>query len=183
MNAARYLMKYLPEYYQKSAEVIEIQEGIGGVWLKISTDIEDLKAQLDLETATWGLVFWEMDYGIETDVSKSYGERRSVIKAKRRGTGTTTVEMIKNTAESYVYGEVDVEEHNEEYYFNVIMVGVTGIPPNLEDLKRTIEEIKPAHLDYYIIIKYNTWGMVRDAGMTWAEAANRTWKEMKEVAF
>lgn len=182
VSAARYLMKYLPEDYQKSAEVIEIQEGIGGVWLEIKTDIEELKAQLDIETATWGLVFWEMDYGIETDLSKDYGARRSMIKAKRRGTGTTTVAMIKNTAESFVNGEVDIEEHNEEYYFNVIMVGITGIPPNLEDLKKAIEEIKPAHLDYTIIIKYNTWGMVEDSGMTWAEAEERTWAEMKEVA-
>lgn len=182
LTAAQYLMKYLPEDYQKSAEVIEIQEGIGGVWLEIKSDIEDLKAQLDLETATWGLVFWEMDYGIETDLSKDYNARRSVIKAKRRGTGTTTVEMIKNTAESFVNGEVDVEEHNEEYYFNVIMVSVIGIPPNMEDLKKTIEEIKPAHLDYYIIIKYNTWGMAKDA-ITWGEATGRTWQEMKEVAF
>ena len=91
--------------------------------------------------------------------------------------------MSKNTAESFVNGEVDVEEHNEEYYFNVIMVSVIGIPPNMEDLKKTIEEIKPAHLDYYIIIKYNTWANVAENERTWADIANRTWLEVKEVAF
>ena len=83
-----------------------------------------------------------------------------------RGTGTTTVAMIQNVSESFVNGEVAVVEHNDQYRFDIEMLSVIGIPPNMEDLKAVIEEIKPAHLDYRIIIKYNTWGMAKEARYT-----------------
>ena len=89
---------------------------------------------------------------------------------------------MQNVSESFVNGEVAVEEHNDEYRFDIVMLSVIGIPPNMEDLKRAIEEIKPAHLAYEIIIKYNTWGMVRNSQMTWGAAQERKWVEMKEVA-
>ena len=176
------LIQYLPEDYVKSASVVELQEGIEGVWLQMEADAQEAEEQLFIDTATWGLAFWERIYGIETDLKKPLEHRRSVVKAKRRGAGTTTVELIKNVSESFVNGEVAVEEHNSEYRFDIIMLSVIGIPPNMEDLKRAINEIKPAHLDYAIIIKYNTWGMAK-AAITWGEAKKRTWREMKEVAF
>ena len=47
-------------------------------------------------------------------------------------------------------------EQNSVYKFQIIMETIIGIPPNVEDLKRSIEEIKPAHLTFEIIFKYNT---------------------------
>lgn len=91
--------------------------------------------------------------------------------------------MIKNVSEAYVNGLVDVVEYNSEYRFEIVMMSTIGIPPNMEDLKATIDEIKPAHLDYEIIIRYNTWDMLKDARLTWDEVAQRTWTEVKEVAF
>lgn len=177
-----HLMDYLPEDYKKSPPTIEIQNALDRMCGRIETDIAELRAQFILSTATWGLSLWEWVYGIETDISKDIEHRRSVVGAKIRGKGTTTVEMIKNTSEAYVNGLVDVVEYNDEYRFEIVMASVVGIPPNIEDLKNTIEEIKPAHLDYSIIIRYNTWGMAKDA-ITWGEATGRTWQEMKEGAF
>ena len=176
-------MDLLPEAYKKSPPTVEIQNALEKMCGKVEGDIADLRAQFFLSTATWGLSLWEWVYGIDTDISKDMEHRRSVVAAKIRGKGTTTVEMIKNTSEAYVNGLVDVVEYNNEYRFEVVMMSVIGIPPNMEDLKRTIEEIKPAHLDYKIIIKYNTWGIAEESGITWGEAAARTWQEMKEVAF
>lgn len=174
------LMDYLPEDYKKSPPTVEIQTALEKMCGKIETDIDELRQQFFLSTATWGLSLWEWMYGIETDLTKDADLRRSVVAAKIRGKGTTTVEMIKNTSEAYVNGTVDVIEYNSEYRFEVVMTSVIGIPPNLEDLKRTIEEIKPAHLGYEVIIKYNTWKAAEK--LTWGEASSRTWKEMKEVA-
>lgn len=176
------LIEYLPEDYVKSAAVVELQESVEGVWLQMEADAQEVEKQLFIDTATWGLALWERIYGIETELEKPIEERRSVVKAKRRGAGTTTVEMIKNVSESFVNGEVAVEEHNSEYRFDIIMLSVIGIPPNMQDFKKIIEEIKPAHLNYAIIIKYNTWGMAK-AAITWGRAKQRVWKDMKEVAF
>lgn len=176
------LIALLPENYPKSYAVAELQRAIERLGTAAEEDVADLMEQFYLDTATWGLECWEKIYGIETDRTKDDAQRRMAVRAKMRGKGTTTVELIKNVSEAFVNGEVAVEEYNAEHRFKVVMLSVIGIPPNMEDLKRAIEEIKPAHLAYEIIIKYNTWGMVKDKNMTWQQARARKWKEMKEVA-
>lgn len=175
------LIDYLPEDYKKSAAVVQLQDAIQSEWDNLDQAVEALEEQLFIDTATWGIGYWESVCGITQNLSKDIQFRRSAVKAKLRGTGTTTVAMIQNVSESFVNGEVAVVEHNDQYRFDIEMLSVIGIPPNMEDLKAVIEEIKPAHLDYRIIIKYNTWGMVKDAGYTWGMSAQRTWKDMKEV--
>ena len=177
------LIDFLPEAYKKSPPTVEIQNALDKMCGRIETDIEDLRKQFFLSTATWGLNLWEWVYGIETDLSRDLEWRRTRVGAKIRGKGTTTIEMMKNTAEAYVQGAVDIIEYNDEYRFEVVMADIVGIPPNMDDLQKTIEEIKPAHLNYAIIIRYNTWGMAEEKGVKWGDLANRTWKEAKEVAF
>ncbi|WMI81607.1 YmfQ family protein [Anaerotignum sp. MB30-C6] len=149
------LIGYLPEDYKKSASVVQLQDAIQGEWDNLDQAVEALEEQLFIDTATWGIGYWESVCGITQNLSKDIQLRRSAVKAKLRGTGTTTVAMIQNVSESFVNGEVAVVEHNDQYRFDIEMLSVIGIPPNMEDLKAVIEEIKPAHLDYRIIIKYN----------------------------
>lgn len=155
------LMSRLPDYYLNSSEVITLQKAIEKEGNLSQSAVEDLLLQLFVDTATWGLTSWEKVYGIKTDITKDYDLRRSRIKSKMRGTGTTTMEMIKNVAESFVNGLVEIVEHNEQYKFDIKMMSVIGIPPNMEDLKDAIEELKPAHLAYEIILKFNTHEMIR----------------------
>lgn len=150
------LIDMLPQRLKKSVEICDIQNALNKFIELTEEKRNEIILQLNLESATWGLSLWEKQYGIPVDISKDYEFRRSRIKSKMRGTGTTTVELIKNISESFVNGEVEVIEHNEEYYFEVKMVSVKGIPPNMQDLKDAIEEAKPAHLGVIYVILYNT---------------------------
>lgn len=173
----------LPQDYRKSPAVVEIQRALEKICSEAGADIDELREQFFLSTATWGLSFWEWILGIETESGKEAALRRSVIMAKLRGSGTTTVAMLQNVSESFVNGETEIVEHNDAYYFDVVMLSVIGIPPNMEDMKHVIEEIKPAHLDYQIVLKYNTWGMVAAGGRRWSDIAGRKWSEVREVSF
>lgn len=148
------LLEYLPEYYQKSKESREIQEavepGIEILW----QNRDELLAQVNVDTATWGLPLWEKMLGLETDVSKSDEDRRSRIRSKLRGQGTVTAEMLKNIAESFSGGECEVIEQNGEYRFDIKFVGNIGTPPNMQDLINALEEAKPAHLAYRFLYTY-----------------------------
>ena len=73
--------------------------------------VEDLSKNLYVKTATWGLDLFEGELGLVTDKSISYEERRERILAKKRGNGTTTKKMLKNTAEAFSGGEVEVIEN------------------------------------------------------------------------
>ena len=172
------LIDKYPVYWLASEPTVGIINAIGGETDELRASLSDLLAQCNVETATWGLALWERQLGIDTDVEKPYDYRRSRILSKLRGTGTVTVAMIKNMAESFSNGEVDVIEDAANYHFDVKFVGTMGIPPNMDDLTAAIEEIRPAHLTYAYIYVYRTWQMAGDR--TWAQASAYTWQELKE---
>lgn len=174
------LIDYLPEFYRGSVETTTLEEALDRELEKLWAVRGDFFAQLNVSSATWGLKAWEAALGLETDVSKSVEYRRTRVLSKLRGQGTTTAAMIRNVAESFSNGVVDVIEHPEEARFEVKFTGTIGIPPNLEDLSAAIDEIKPAHLAYTYIILFRTWGDVRQR--TWGALAAHTWAAVKEGA-
>lgn len=121
----------------------------------LNSSIEDIKKQLDIDTATWGLVVYEKELKIPTNLNKPLNDRRSVIKSKLRANGKVDSIQIKLVADAYTNGDVLVSFNG---HIVVKFNSVYGIPPNLEDLKFAIEDVKPAHLavDYefnYLLIK------------------------------
>lgn len=171
------LMRYLPPYYHGSrimGSLLEaMAEELGVLWYAI----DDILKQFFVATATWGLDLWEAELGLLTDRSKSYDRRREIVIAKLRGAGTTTRQMIINTAAAFSGGEVDVVEYPAEYRFVVQFVGVLGIPPNMAGLIQAIEDIKPAHLAYSFKYTYTTWNML--SGLTWGQAGQKTWGQLR----
>jgi uncharacterized protein YmfQ (DUF2313 family) len=135
-------------------------------------NIADVLNQFFVDTATWGLANWESFLGIKTDPSKPDSDRRSVIKAKIRGTGTVTIDLIKNVALSFTNGNVDVTEQNSQYQFTIKFIDALGVPPNLDDFKAAIEEIKPAHLSVIYSFRYLTIAEVE--AMTIAQLESTT---------
>jgi len=161
------LNQYVPPYvYTKFDQTFqEVQTQYDAESLQIGLinyQIQDLLNQAFIDTATWSLDLWEEEYGITTNKLLSYEDRREIVKAKKRGRGTTTIEMIKNTAEAFSGGEVNVIPHNNEYYFTIHFIGVKGIPRNMAAFKDMLEIIKPAHLNYDFAFTYNTYGDIRD---------------------
>ena len=172
------LLEYLPSFYHNSDIVKAFMESSSIEVDTIKAYVEDLSKNLYVKTATWGLDLFEEELGLVTDKSVSYEERRERILAKKRGNGTTTKAMIKNTAEAFSGGEVEVIENFSDYSFIVKFVGVKGIPKNLALFKKMIEEIKPAHLNYELAFTYTVWSMVMAKSNIWNDFNNKTWVEL-----
>ncbi|WP_235867359.1 YmfQ family protein [Priestia abyssalis] len=171
------LMPYLPPYYYRSRLMKAIQESNAKEIAKVRYTINNVKLQQSIDTATRGLIWWERDLGIKTDLSKPDVFRREIIKAKLRGRGTVTKKLIKNTAESFANAEVDVIEHPSEYSFTIKFIGIKGIPPNMAGLMETIENIKPAHLLYHFEYTYTWWEKLKE--LTWEDARPKTWNDLR----
>ena len=172
------LLEYLPSFYHNSDVIKSFMESNSIEVDTLKAYIEDLSKNLYVKTATWGLDLFEEELGLVTDKSISYEERRERILAKKRGNGTTTKAMIKNTAEAFSGGEVEVIENFSDYSFIVKFVGVKGIPKNLTLFKKMIEEIKPAHLNYELAFTYTVWSMVMAKNNIWNDFSNKTWVEL-----
>lgn len=150
------LLAYQPDYY-KDSNVMENVNNANAIELNLINDkLIDTTNQVFIETATFCLERWEKEFGIKVNKSSTSIERRNRIIAKLRGQGTSTVQTIKQVAKSFIDDrEVDVIEHNEDYYFEIDLKSNNGFPYELNGLYDSIEEIKPAHLNvnYKLISK------------------------------
>ncbi|MEW9096403.1 MAG: YmfQ family protein [Clostridiaceae bacterium] len=173
------LLTYLPPILREIKEFKIIDDVVGYELGLLNWNIQDLLKQCFIDTATWGLTLWEKEYGINIDISKSYEERREIIKAKKRGHGTVTKKLIKETAEAFSGGEVEIIEHPESYSFTVQFIGVRGIPKNLAGFKDILDDIKPAHLSYDFKYTYTVWDHLSEKKLTWNDGKNKSWNDLK----
>ena len=112
-------------------------------------EIAETLKQCFVETATWGLDYWEDMLFLPRGTGKTYDERRSIIYTRMRATRTTTVEVVKELASAFFGPEnVTVTEHNENYYFNIEFENTKVNTVKLQDVIDVLEIFKPAHLNY-----------------------------------
>lgn len=177
----RALIARYPDFYAGSPEFVDMQDALEPEALALWTARDGLMDQLCVNTATWGLQYWEQTLGITVEQGKDLEYRRSRIRSKLRGSGVTTVALIESVAESFSNGDVAVTEYPQSYRLEIKFVGTIGIPPNLEDLTASLREILPAHLAWDYVMVYNTWDVT--AQHTWDELRQRSWDDVKGVAW
>ncbi|NOU65238.1 DUF2313 domain-containing protein [Paenibacillus sp. LMG 31461] len=148
------MLGYLPDYYETSRVMGSILQAQGAEVDQLRVSLEETLGQFFVSSATWGLDAWEAELGIASVQGKPDDQRRSVINAKLRGVGTVTVDLIKSVAEAYDRGAVEVTQQPASYQFTVRFVDTLGTPPNINDLKAAIEDIKPAHLNVVYSFRY-----------------------------
>ena len=166
---------YLPAYYKNSAVMRDILDSL-------EIELESLKKETCLtEDAFFVLLSdytisrHESDVGLSADISADLETRRSRILSRLRGTGTVTKTMIKNVANSFVNGEIDIMEYASQYMFAIKFISKKGVPYNLNDIKSVIEEIKPAHLAVDFIFTYRLWQDVLEKLSDWQTVRQNTW--------
>lgn len=146
------LSRYAPPFLAEIRELAAIYRSEGYEIGQLQHNIEDIRDQCYVITATWGLARWEEVYGIPTNPSMSYEQRRKKVMAKMQGRGTTTRQMIKEIAALFSGGEVTVTEDNPASLFTVQFIGIR--PYDMQAFISTIEEIKPAHLAMGLCERY-----------------------------
>ena len=151
-------------------DVLEIEENI------LNECIESTLNQFYVDSATYGLDYWEKMLGISKNTF-DIETRRENIKAKMRSRGTTSVSVIKNICEAYSNGEVDIIVNHNDYSFVIDFVGSIGIPKAFAELDKTIEEIKPCHLAHSYRFNYNTHNDL--SRYTHEQLSNYTYEELR----
>lgn len=144
--------------------------------------IDNLIREFFIDTATFSLDTWAKFAGIEDDPLLELDIRRSNIKAALKSKETTTIGVIKSIAESYSNGTCEVVEDYANYKFTVKFISIVGVPKKINEIRKIIDKVKPAHLNYDFEFKYRTWGDIKRLGKTWNEwkALGKTWKDLRE---
>ncbi|WP_127593436.1 YmfQ family protein [Paenibacillus lautus] len=172
MSKAEAWLGYLPSFYHDVREMKVIAGAEGAELDKLTQQLEDQLDQYYPETATWALSRYEQDLNIPVNLSKPIEQRRSVVISKMRGSGKVSASMLKNVAQAYERGSIEVSVQPAEYKVTIHFRDTLGIPPNLSDLKSAIEEIKPAHMAVDYALRYLTIAEVE--GMTFEEISATT---------
>jgi len=172
------LMTHLPNYYRNSKVMKEVFKGLNLECDTALNDVIDTENQFFVVLTDRELWRYEKDLGIAVESSLSADTRRGKILSRLRGTGTVTKAMIRNVANSFVYGEIDIIEQPNNYTFIVKFISKKGVPPNIEDIKAAIEDIKPAHLAVEYIFTYRMWQEVKSMLSDWQAAKSYSWESL-----
>jgi len=171
VSKADVLMNLLPPLYENVLEMQLLTQTEGAELDQLAADVEDVLQQFYPESATWALERYEQDLQIPTNRAKPDDQRRSVIISKMRGSGKVSGSMLKNVAQAYENGGIDVSVNPGEYRILIRFIDTLGLPPNLNDLKAAIEDIKPAHMTVEYRLRY----------LTIAEVERMTLSEMEQT--
>jgi hypothetical protein len=170
------MLGYMPPHWKNSPTTQSIVNASGSEFDLLYTAHNDIKAQFSVDTATWGLEIFEKELGIKTDLSKPVEDRRSVIKSKMRGTGKVSAALIKLVVDAYTNGQADVTFSSG--VITIEFTSIIGIPPNITDVQKAVEDIIPAHLPYEIQYKFNTYQVL--SAYTHGHLATYTHSDLRE---
>jgi len=177
---ANTLLAYQPDYYENSKVMQNIDNANSSELNTFNDKVTTVYNNLYVDTAdSETLARIEKIFNLTVAPQDNINYRRSRIYSRLRGQGTFTVAFLQNVAESFENSEVDIIENNSNYTFTVKFVGQKGIPPNLDDLKDVIEELKPAHLAVDYVFMYLIWSEFDSYNNTWSkcDSLNLTWDE------
>jgi len=138
------LIEQYPEFLRNSPEFADLQAALQPEMDALRARLESMAEQLVLDTATWGLDLWEATLGLYPGRAMGLAARRARIAAKLRGTGTSTVEAVRQVVQSFTGGEVTVIEHAREFLVELKFSSENVL--DLSQITAALREMLPAHL-------------------------------------
>lgn len=137
------MIRSLPLYERKNKIFIEIFGAEVRQFELMDEQISDIRKQLIVDTATWGLKIYEKELKIIVPTNSTLESRRAAIKAKWRSGGKVDRMLLESVASAILQTVVKVEfDGRVVFYFDASRSEVS----NFGVFRKIINEIKPAHL-------------------------------------
>lgn len=142
------MFKMVSPIYDNSNIAISVFKALGNVLSKEVNFVKgDFIAQIYPQTATWGLRYWEDEYGIITDESKSYEERRTYLMSVMYSNHPMSPYYIKKIVTGITNLPCKVTENVEP---NTFLVSIEGYYRNIQAVRNELNKKTPAHLNYIL---------------------------------
>jgi hypothetical protein len=149
------MVKMIPLYERKSKVFLEVFRSYNAEFKSVIHDVATLENDMFVDTAVNSLSIYERDLGITSTQGLQTSQRREQISSRQRASfDQTTEETIQAIAAAYSNGDVEVNPTSTVGLYEIKFVGTLGIPDNLDGLKKAIDIVIPAHLNYTFEFKY-----------------------------
>lgn len=112
--------------------------------------IQELRNQGFVELATWGLTYWEQQYGIRPNPSGTTKERRDQIIYSRTSKSPMNPAKFVFLLEKACGKEIKITENIAPYTFGITVYSIPEAD-NDEAIRGTLNTLKPAHLSFSIV--------------------------------
>ena len=153
-------LEQMQSFHAASRQTVAIYAALEEELRRVWAARDDGFAQLHLETATWSLPLWERAYGLNPEENRPAAYRRERVKARMRGQGTTTAALVKNVAQSFTDGGVELEEYPERYGIVIRFHNTEHPPENVKDADEVLNEILPAHITHAFVYAYRAYAQM-----------------------
>lgn len=137
---------HLPEFIRKDPELSTVLK-VESKEHKVSGEVlSDIFNQFFVDSATWGLSYWERNLGLTPNQNDDYTQRRNRIYLKLQSKQTVTAEFLRKIALRYFSEDADLitKEDNEHTVFWIINKSGRLLYP--KDLYEAIDTYIPAHI-------------------------------------
>lgn len=138
------LINNLHKLYRNDPYINALFNSVGLDLDNLTANIQDILDQYDFTKMTWGIPIMEALLNYKTNPNNSIEDRRSQLMAKWRSNGKSNIYLLQNIANSWKNGDCKVSFANGK--IQVQFVGENGLPKDLENIYKAIEDVKPAHL-------------------------------------
>lgn len=134
--------------YDKSKVALYLFQAFGIVLQKEMDFVSgDFISQIFPQTATWGLKYWEDEFGVVTDESKSIKQRRQYLMSVMYKKRPMTPKRLKQIVKGVTGFDADIVENIAD---NTFLVIIRGYVTNLNPVTEELDKKAPAHLNYTI---------------------------------
>lgn len=176
------MLKLINKIYKKDRVTLDLIGSLTKKFSECENKINDLYKQIFLNSADWYLELKELEMSIGKRLD-DIDKRRNYVRARLLGVGTATKEMLESAANSIDGIEVEISFRDM-----TVIVRFLKAKSNryLSMAKRSIENMKPYHLDMILEYEHVNWGEIKgneDKPVTWGELPKYTWESIsKSVA-
>lgn len=176
MDTLQNLIKNLNTIQRNDPYSIELLTAISQEINALSAEIDDFNVQYYFDTMTWYIEVMAQQMQFSFADSLTLQEKREALEARYKSDSKADLYTIKAVAQSWATGEVDVQFTNGKIIIEFI--GQVGIPTNIDDFVKIINDLIPCHLEWEYKVKYNTWEFISQ--FTWGQLSTKTWADVYE---
>ncbi len=141
-------------------------------------DFDTLEASIMVLATEDNIGEWEDFFKLGREKSWTLQDRVDRVVYTFNSRGFFTPKFLKDQANIFTNGEIDIQEDFENWHFVIQFTSVIGVPPNLDNFNRMVEINKPAHLTFEIKLRYRTHRELRP--FTHLQLRKYTHKELRE---